>query len=203
MFRHKASDVKHGALLAGFSEFVTQEGRAVELRLFEVGLIPGLLQTADYATAIAAAAVRRGSITQAKADERVQVLIDRQAILRRDSPPLVHVVMDESCIRRPVGGDAVMAAQLDRLVSFANEPTVRLQIAPFTLGEDRAFDLPVSILTLPDRSLMSYAESAHQGRLERETNAVTAGLTAYYQLQTHACSQADSVAMIRELRRQL
>lgn len=202
-FKHKASDVKYSALLEGFAEFVTQEGRAVELRLFELGIVPGLLQTRDYATAIAAGAVRRRTITQDQADERVHVLINRQARVRREPPPLVHVVMDESCIRRIVGGDAVMAAQLDHLVEFASEPTVRLQLAPYLLGEDRAFDLPVSILTLPDRSLISYAESAHQGRLERDTGAVTAELTAYYQLQTHALSQADSVAMIRELRRQL
>ncbi|MGA5821554.1 helix-turn-helix domain-containing protein [Kitasatospora sp. NPDC094028] len=202
-FKHKASDVKYSALLDGFAEFVTQEGRAVELRLFELGIVPGLLQTRDYATAIAAGAVRRRTITQDQADERVHVLINRQIRVRREPPPLVHVVMDESCIRRIVGGEAVMAAQLDHLIDFASEPTARLQLAPYLLGEDRAFDLPVSILTLPDRSLTSYAESAHQGRLERDTGAVTAELAAYYQLQTHALSQADSVAMIRELRRQL
>ncbi|MFD8783529.1 Scr1 family TA system antitoxin-like transcriptional regulator [Kitasatospora sp. NPDC059599] len=202
-FKHKASDVKYSALLEGFAEFVTQEHRAVELRLFELGIVPGLLQTQEYATAIAAGAVRRRSITQDQADERVRVLISRQAGMRREPPPLVHVVMDESCIRRAVGGSAVMAAQLDRLVEFADEPTVRLQLAPYQLGEDRAFDLPVSILTLPDRSLISYAESAHQGRLERDASTVAAELAAYYQLQTHALSQADSVAMIRELRRQL
>ncbi|MFF2549019.1 Scr1 family TA system antitoxin-like transcriptional regulator [Kitasatospora sp. NPDC058063] len=202
-FKHKAGDVKYSALLEGFAEFVTQERRAAELRLFELGIVPGLLQTREYATAIAAGAVRRRSITQDQADERVRVLINRQAGMRREPSPLVHVVMDESCIRRPVGGDAVMAAQLDHLVDFAGDPTVRLQIAPFELGENRAFDLPVSILTLPDRSLVSYAESAHQGRLERDIKAVTAELAAYYQLQTHALSQADSVAMIRELRRRV
>ncbi|GAB7186538.1 helix-turn-helix transcriptional regulator [Kitasatospora sp. Ki12] len=195
--------MKYSALLEGFAEFVIQERRAVELRLFELGIVPGLLQTKEYAAAIAAGAVRRRSITQDQADERVRVLINRQAGMRREPPPLVHVVMDESCIRRIVGGAAVMAAQLDRLIEFADEPTVRLQIAPYQLGEDRAFDLPVSILTLPDRSLISYAESAHQGRLERDASAVTAELAAYYQLQTHAHSQADTVAMIRELRRQL
>ncbi|MFD7738428.1 helix-turn-helix transcriptional regulator [Streptomyces sp. MJM8645] len=203
LFRRKASDVTHSALLAGFAEFRAHERRAIELRLFELGIVPGLLQTTDYAAAIAAGAVQRGSITQEQADARVRVLIDRQAIMHRVPPPLVHVVMDESCIRRPVGGDAVMAAQLDRLVAFASQPTARLQLAPYTLGEGRAFDLPVSILTLPNRSLMSYAESSHQGHLERDTNAVYAELTSYHQLQTHAHSQADSVAMIRELRRQL
>ncbi|MGW2545124.1 helix-turn-helix domain-containing protein [Kitasatospora sp. NPDC001574] len=203
VFRQRASDVKFPALLAGFSEFVTQEGRAIELRLFELGIVPGLLQTSEYAAAIAAGAVRRRSVTQDQADERVRVLIGRQARILRDPPPLVHVVMDESCIHRIVGGQAVMGEQLDRLLAFADEPTNRLQLAPFGLGEDRAFDLPVSILTLPDRSLTSYAESALRGYLERDTDAVQAWLTAYYQLQTHALSQADSLAMIRERRRTL
>ncbi len=192
-----------GALLAGFAEFVTEEGRAIELRLFELGLVPGLLQTEDYAAAVQASAVRRGNITQDKADKRVRLLIDRQLSTRRKPPPLIHVVMDESCIRRPVGGAAVMASQLDRLMEFAEQPTTRLQIASFALAENRAFDLPVTILTLPNRSLMSYAESVHRGQLSRDINAVSAELTAYYHLQTHALSQADSVAMIRDLRRQL
>ncbi|SDT11539.1 DNA-binding transcriptional regulator, XRE-family HTH domain [Streptomyces sp. TLI_053] len=203
VFRQRASEVKYSALLAGFSQYVEHEPKAVELRLFTLGIVPGLLQTTEYAAAIAAGAVERGSITPDQADERVRVLISRQVNVQRTPPPLVHAVLDESCVRRPVGGNAVMAAQLDRLVEFANEPNNMLQLAPYRLGERRAFDLPVYILTMRDRSLMSYAESAQQGHLERETDAVLPMLTAYYQLQGQALSQADSVEMIRELRREL
>ncbi|MEU1507087.1 helix-turn-helix transcriptional regulator [Kitasatospora sp. NPDC005748] len=203
VFKRHAGDVKYTALLEGFPEYVAHERRAVELRLFTLGIVPGLLQTMEYATAVAAGAVRRGSITSEQADERVKVLAGRQAQLRRESPPLVHVVMDESCIRRPVGGPSVMAGQLDHLVAFAELPHTVVQLAPYAIGEDRAFDLPVNVLTLPNRSLMSYAESAQQGHLERDSDAVLPVLTAYYQLQALALSQAESVAVIRQLRKEL
>ncbi|MFJ8476035.1 Scr1 family TA system antitoxin-like transcriptional regulator [Kitasatospora sp. NPDC094011] len=199
VFLRKASDVKSSALLQGFPEYVAQESGAVELRLFDLGIIPGLLQTPEYARAIALGEVARGSITLDTAEERLSFLANRQASLRREPPPLVHVVLDESCLRRPIGGPAIMAGQFAALVAFAELPHTVLQVAPYAIGERRAFDLPVNIITLPDRRLMSYAESAQKGHLERDTAAVPPLLTAYYQLQAMSLSQADSVARIREL----
>ncbi|WP_329879169.1 DUF5753 domain-containing protein [Streptomyces sp. BE20] len=203
MFTRKALDLKSTAILEGFPEYVAQEAKAEELRLFTLGIVPGVLQTMDYARAIAAGAVQRRNITQDQADERVTYLARRQASLRREPPPVIHAVLDESCIRRPIGGPAVMAAQLDHLVAFASLPNTLLQVAPFGIGEARAFDLPVYILTFADRSLMSYAESAQQGNLERDSGAVRPILTAYYQLQAIALSQAESVVLIRQLREEL
>lgn len=94
-----------------------------------------------------------------------------------------------------------MAAQLDRLVEFAELPSTVLQVAPYDLGERRAFDLPVTLLTLADRSQIAYAESAQQGRLERDIRCVQPLLTAYHQLQAEALSQAASVAVFEQARK--
>ncbi|MFF8728908.1 helix-turn-helix domain-containing protein [Streptomyces sp. NPDC015171] len=193
--------VRHTALLEGFPDFVAQEVRATEIRLFELGIVPGLLQTPEYAAAITTGAVRRGAITEHQATERLSTLADRQASLERTPAPMLYAVLDESCIRRTVGGPQVMAAQLDRLAAFAELPSTVLQVASYDLGERRAFDLPVTLLTLPDRSHVAYAESALQGRLERDTRFVQPMLTAYHQLQAEALSQAASVAMIEQLRK--
>ncbi|MFI6699869.1 helix-turn-helix domain-containing protein [Streptomyces sp. NPDC050509] len=193
--------VRNTAILEGFPEFVAHEVRAAEIRLFELGIIPGLLQTPEYAAAITTGAVRRGAITEQQAEERLALLAKRQASLERTPAPLVYAVLDESCIRRPVGGPGVMAEQLDRLAAFAELPSTVLQVAPYDLGERRAFDLPLYILTMPDRSLMAYAESALQGRLERDMRFIQPLLTAYHQLQAEAASQAASVAMINKARR--
>ncbi|MFI1176534.1 helix-turn-helix domain-containing protein [Streptomyces melanogenes] len=200
-FEREWREIRHGSLLAGFPEYVGHESRAAEIRLYEVGVIPGLLQTPEYASVLAGSAVKRGAITPEQADERVTLVAERQAALARTPPPLVFVVLDESCIRRPIGEPTVMAAQLDRLIEFAASPTSVLQIAPFDMGERRPFNLPVYLLTLPDRSLMSYAESAQQGHLERESTSVLPLLTAYHQLQAEAQSQAASVALIEQLRK--
>ncbi|SOE11895.1 Helix-turn-helix domain-containing protein [Streptomyces sp. 2323.1] len=200
-FERQWREIRHGSLLEGFPEYVGHEGRAAEIRLYEVGIIPGLLQTPEYASVLAGSAVKRGAITPEQADERVSLVAERQAALVRTPPPLVFVVLDESCIRRPIGGPAVMEAQLARLIEFAELPNTVLHVAPFDMGERRTFRLPITVLTLPDRSLMSYAESAQRGHLERESTSVLPILTAYHQLQADAPSQAASVAMINDLRK--
>ncbi|MFH9944466.1 Scr1 family TA system antitoxin-like transcriptional regulator [Streptomyces murinus] len=201
VFERKCREIRHGALLEGFPEYVKHEERATEIRLYEVGVIPGLLQTQEYAATLEADAVRRGAITAEQAKERVELVSLRQAAVARTPSPLVHAVLDESCVRRPMGDPMITDAQLENLLAFAALPTTVLQIAPFAMGERRPFTLPVTVLTMPDRSVMSYAESAQRGHLERETVAVLPILTAYHQLQAEALSQAASVAMIEELRR--
>ncbi|WP_237287671.1 helix-turn-helix domain-containing protein [Streptomyces malaysiensis] len=200
-FEREWREIRHGSLLVGFPEYVGHEGRAAEIRLYEVGVIPGLLQTPEYATVLAEGAVKRGAITAEQAQERVAFVAERQAALVRTSPPLIFVVLDESCLRRPVGEPAIMNAQLEQLIEFAGRPNTVLQVAPFEMGTRRPFDLPLYILTMSDRSLMSYAESAQRGHFERDSTSVVPLLTAYHQLQAEAPSQAQSVAMIRQLRK--
>lgn len=200
-FERQYREIRHGSLLEGFPQYVGYEGRAVELRLYEIGIIPGLLQTPEYAKVLAYSAVHRGAIPPEQADERVSFLAERQAALVRPKPPMVFVTMDESCIRRPVGGPAVMDAQLDRLIEFAEMPNTLLQIAPYEMAERRTLNLPVNLLTLSDRSVICYAESQTQGHLDRESTSVLPVLTAYHQLQAEALSQAASVAMIKQMRK--
>ncbi|WP_330298022.1 helix-turn-helix domain-containing protein [Streptomyces sp. NBC_00503] len=193
--------VRSTALLEGFPEYVTHEARAAEIRLYEVGVMPGILQTPQYATALNVRAVERGASTAEQADERISLVAERQAALLRTPLPLVFVVLDESCLRRPVGDRATMDAQLDKLIEFAALPNTVLQVAPFDMGDRRPLSLPLYILTMQNRSLVSYAESAQRGRLERDSASVVPLLTAYHQLQAEATSQAESVALIRQLRK--
>ncbi|MFJ7197951.1 MULTISPECIES: Scr1 family TA system antitoxin-like transcriptional regulator [unclassified Streptomyces] len=197
-FEREWREIKHGNLLEGFPEYVGYEGRATEIRLFQIGIVPGLLQTPEYAKALANGDVWRGSITSEQAEERVSFLAQRQAALTRARPPMLIVVMDESCIRRPIGSPEVMESQIQKLADFAALPNTVLQVAPFGIGERRPFNLPVNLLTLPDRSMVSYAESHSQGHVDRESSSVLPLLTAYHQLQAEALSQAASVAMIKQ-----
>lgn len=100
-----------------------------------------------------------------------------------------------------MGNSTIMDAQFERLLKFAEMPNTVFQIAPFDMGARRPFSLPVTVLTMPDRSIMSYAESAQRGHLERESASVVPILTAYHQLQAEALSQAASVALIDQLRK--
>ncbi|MEU8544521.1 helix-turn-helix transcriptional regulator [Streptomyces sp. NPDC048717] len=200
-FERSWHEMRHGILLEGYPEYVAYEARAAEIRMFQIGVIPGLLQTPEYAQAVARGRVQRGSLTQEQADEGVAFLAQRQDGLTRERPPMLLVVMDESCIRRPVGGPEVMDGQLRRLIEFAEMSNSVLQMAPYALGERRPFDLPVNLLTLSDRSMVSYTESHAQGYVDREIASVIPILTAYHQLQAECLSQADSVAMIEQVRK--
>jgi transcriptional regulator with XRE-family HTH domain len=177
------------------------EAEASVIRSFEGLVIPGLLQTPEYAQAQEDGHVERGSLTPEQAAERVSFLAERQAALTRTKPPMMFVVMDESCLRQAVGGPEVMSTQLQRLVEVAARPNWILQVAPFEIGARRAFNLPVNLLTLADRSVVCYAESQAQGHLDRESASVLPMLTAYHQLQGEALSPAASLAMIDQLRK--
>ncbi|MDH6138086.1 MULTISPECIES: helix-turn-helix domain-containing protein [Kitasatospora] len=202
-FENLFFDLRASSLLQGFGDYMAHEARAVELRLFDLGIVPGLLQTPEYAEAITRGAVRRGSITQVQANERLEVLASRQAKLFRQPPPLLFAVLDESCLWRPVGGPEVMGAQLDRLVEVSELPNVTIQVAPYAMAEARAFDLPIYLLTLPGHSVAAYSESSQRGHFEHDPDAVRPLLTDYHHLQVEALSQAASVALIRKAREEL
>ncbi|MCG7524526.1 helix-turn-helix transcriptional regulator [Streptomyces sp. OfavH-34-F] len=202
-FEREWHDMRHGSLLEGFPEYVGYEGRAVEIRVFEIGLIPGLMQTPEYARAVTEGDLHRGSITPQQAEERVSFLLERQEALVRARPPVVFVVMDESCLLQAVGGPKVMNAQLQRLEELAALPNWFVHIAPFGIGARRAFNLPIYLLTLADRSVVAYAESQAQGHVDREPSSVVPLLTTYHQLHGESLSQAESAAKISQLRKGL
>ncbi|MFB6814072.1 Scr1 family TA system antitoxin-like transcriptional regulator [Streptomyces sp. NPDC056347] len=200
-FERAWAELRNGSLLEGFPEYLGQENRAAEIRLFDIGVIPGLLQTPEYATVLEEGNVRRGTITPDQAAERVEALLDRQATLNRRVPPMLIVVLDESCIRRVIGGPAVMERQMAHLIDFAERSNTVLQLAPYAMGERRPFGRQVNLLTLPDRSVMSYVESETNGYLDRELTSVLPLVRYYHQLQAEALSQAASVAVIDEARK--
>ncbi|MFG3055307.1 helix-turn-helix domain-containing protein [Kitasatospora sp. NPDC048239] len=191
---------KHSALLEGFPEYASHEAKATEIRIFESGVVPGLFQTEAYAAALAMADVRRGSITRRQAEERVAFLLTRQQLLKRSSPPLVHAVLDESCLRRPIGGPAVMKDQLAILEGQFDESHVILQVAPFSMAEHRPFALPIRLLTLPDHSLLGYSESEGRSHLERDSGMLAVWKRHYDRLQVGALAETATLEWIRAAR---
>lgn len=195
---------KHTALKEGFPEFADHEARATDIRLFEIGLIPGLLQTPDYAAADLAAPVGRGEITAAQAEERLAFRLARQqATLHRSSPPLLHVALDESAIRWQIGGRQTLSDQLLHLETLAESTHVIIQVLPFTMGTLRSFPSAITLLTMPDHSRLAYTETLDRGFLERDKATVALWGRRYDRLQVAAPTQAASLDMIRAVRREL
>ncbi|MFG2915873.1 helix-turn-helix domain-containing protein [Kitasatospora sp. NPDC048298] len=195
--------LKNAAILEGFPEYARYELLAEQIRIFEVNVIAGLLQTRAYATAIEMSAVRLGTATEKLAEERIEFRLARQTIMERAHPPLVHVVLDESCLRRVVGGRDVMVEQLLHLEKLAERPEVIIQVAPFTLGESRPFTHMAYLLTMPNRKVLAYGEVEQRGYIDRDTKSVASLTKSYDRLTVEAYGQAESLAFIRATRRDL
>ncbi|MFF7634737.1 helix-turn-helix domain-containing protein [Kitasatospora sp. NPDC008050] len=191
------------ALLEGFPEFADAEAKCRRLRTVGLIIVPGLFQTPAYAAALASAAVRRGAITRTEADERTEYLAVRQELLNQKAPPVLHAVLEEGCLHRAIGGPQVMAEQLCHLEELAQRPNITIQVAPFSLGENLTFTLPVVLLDLPDHSVVGYAESIAKGHLERSRAAVTAWSREYDHLLVEALPRAPSLALIRKARKEI
>lgn len=116
-----------------YQAYVAFEHEAERLKNYETLFIPGLLQTTDYARAVITGAASK-ELDPADVERRVEVRIQRQAVLSRPVPMQLHALVDESAIRREVGGSEVMQAQLAHLVRAAGMPNIRLQVVPFGAG---------------------------------------------------------------------
>ncbi|MFJ9537554.1 helix-turn-helix domain-containing protein [Streptomyces sp. NPDC101225] len=115
-----------------FSAYVSLESDAGVIRLYEPHYVPGLLQTHDYAAAL----LRTGfpGTSTEEIDRRVSLRLRRQDLLDRPEGPAVWAILDETVLRRPVGGAEVMRAQIDRLIESLARPGVRIQIMPLSVG---------------------------------------------------------------------
>ncbi|WP_246150545.1 helix-turn-helix domain-containing protein [Streptomyces qinzhouensis] len=111
---------------------IAVEDEATRISQHTVGVVPGLLQTMEYARAIKA--TPGNELTDEALDGYLFMRRRRQQILDRSSPPRYHVVLDEAVIRRSVGGPDVMSAQLDYLLERGSEPNVAIQVLPFSAG---------------------------------------------------------------------
>jgi transcriptional regulator with XRE-family HTH domain len=115
-----------------YSTYIELEAESVAISDYGLGIMPGLLQTPDYARAVVRAAVPRWVPEVVK--QRVEGRMARQQLLFSEHPPHFEAVVDESVLHRAVGSPAVMRAQLERLLLLADLPSVTLRVIPYAAG---------------------------------------------------------------------
>jgi transcriptional regulator with XRE-family HTH domain len=133
-----------------YQTYVGLEEAASVLRVYEVQIVPGLLQTANYARAV----VIRGrpSASKDEVERRVSIRVTRQELLAKESGPRLWAIVDEAALRRPVGTPEVFREQLEHLIAVTQDARITLQIAPLGAGpiaEAGAFTL----MRFPDEDL--------------------------------------------------
>jgi hypothetical protein len=119
-----------GPVPSWFENWLEAEQEAVTLRLWSPILVPGLLQTGDYARELFIAA---GEDCE-RADELVAARLGRQAILERTGPPHVVAVLDESVLHRLIGSPAIMSDQLGHLAEVSERPYISVEVVPGSTG---------------------------------------------------------------------
>jgi hypothetical protein len=134
-----------------FHSYLGLEASAQLIRTYELQFVPGLLQTQEYVRAVVQ--LGRGLIPADEVDRRVSLRVSRQEVLTRVNPVRLWAVVDESALRRPIGGVKAMRAQLEHLVEATYMPNVTLQVMPFEAGGHAATGGAYSILRFPEQDL--------------------------------------------------
>jgi transcriptional regulator with XRE-family HTH domain len=134
-----------------FRTYMDLESAATVIRTYQGQLVPGLLQTADYARATVAGMLPPSSPEEI--ERRVTLRLARQQILTQPDGPRLWAVVDEAALRRPVGGEQVLREQLERLIDAARLPSVVLQVLPLSVGAHPAITGPFTILRFAEQEL--------------------------------------------------
>ncbi|MFF7853615.1 Scr1 family TA system antitoxin-like transcriptional regulator [Streptomyces sp. NPDC007904] len=194
--RHHWWHAYRGVLPPTYRDFISLESQASAMRTLETTVVPGLLQTPEYARAVTAAALEGAS--EERLDALVEVRLARQHVLRADPPLELSAVLDEAVLRREVGGPGVMSRQLERLVEAARLPQVRLRVLPFSAGAHIGVTGPFVIFSFSRTSdldvvVLDHLTSSHY--LERKED-LRAYSEAFDALSNHALSPEDSLDFI-------
>lgn len=197
--------------LAGdFQRFVAYESEASTINIWQLLFVPGLLQTEEYARAITALSMRR-SPDDKEVLARVRLRMDRQQAFRerlgRPDPPRIVAVIDESVLRRPVGGRDAQRRQLDHLLDLAaNEAAYTIAVTPLDLVHHSGLGGTFELLQFGEREhgdVLFVEAAAGMDSLTMEPDMTDLFRNLLSDLLTYGRSGGDALDLIRSIRASL
>lgn len=179
--------------------FVGLEAGASTMRCWEPVVVPGLLQTEAYMRALMRAG--RSSDPDQQIGRRIALRLTRQARLTGSRPLTLHAVVDEGAVRRVVGGETVMQAQLRHLIEVAQLPNVTLQIMPFSAGEHTFLGGSAALLEFSETTHLDvvYLEGLAGDYYEEQPSEVARYREEFERLSARALDHRMSIKMIESL----
>lgn len=159
----------NGGYPSWFAEWIVAERRATSLCWWEPLLVPGLLQTADYAQAILAAGP---DTTEDELEELVSARIERQTIFDRPKPPKLWAVLDEEVLHRLIGSRKIMYDQLLHLADTSCRPSITVQVVPAGVGAHAGLLGGFAIASVDSAPGSVYMESPDQGQTTEKPSVV-------------------------------
>lgn len=166
------------------------EAGASVIRTWQTVLVPGLLQTEGYARAIGRAGMTHDEQT---VERHVQAKLERQKILERDDPPGLVAVIDESALKKLVGGSEVMRDQLRHLIKMAAKPNITLQLLPDTVGAHPALEGSFVILDFDEDPGLIYTTTVTENLWLDKSEECERYNDIFIHVQTLALSSEESV----------
>lgn len=182
-----------------YADLIVLEAEARTIRTYQQELVPGLLQTPEYAHAI----IRAGlpTSTTAEIDRLVEIRMERQEVLTRADPPppRFSVVLSEGALRRPVGGYGVMRRQLELLMRPRDRANITVQVLPFDAGVHPSMVGPFTTMTFadPDDLDVVNVEHATGALFLEEPGELRTYEELWSTLQASALSADDSQAFLK------
>ena len=175
------------------------EESASLIRAYEPQVIPGLLQTGGYARAITRASFP--TATDEETERRVALRLARQDLLTRPAAPRYWVVLDETVLRRQIGGPEIMRGQIAYLIAAARRPNVTIQVIPFAAGWHPALYGMFNIFRFPDQQLSDivYTEGLTSASYLDKPPETTRYTEALDQMCAQAASPEHTIAILRDL----
>lgn len=174
-----------------FRPYAELEAKAIVLRTFEHSLMPGLLQTEDYARAVIGT---KPSATEAEIEAVVAERLARQQILTRDelSPPRLYGLIDEGILYRPVAPPQVMRDQFTYLVEMSRQPHITIQVVPYAAGGHSGLVGAFIIAELPAAQSIVFMEDVLGGRVAEDATGVSEVALCFDALRSEALPRAAS-----------
>ncbi|MFL6118283.1 helix-turn-helix domain-containing protein [Actinophytocola sp.] len=173
------------------------ENEASALYNYEPYLVPGLLQTGDYATAVMRACNLQ--LAEGAADQMVRTRMGRQALLSRPNGPTLDAIIDEMVLRRPIGEPGVMHGQLQHLLNMANRARINIRVVPFAVGAHPGLEGPFMIMGFDAQPTLVWQEMRGAGGFLEEGRHVARAKLDWRELGSKALSPEESARFIAEI----
>jgi len=181
-------------------QLIEYESASFIIRNFQPMLIPGLLQTEEYATTMI-----RNLSPQSTAHEVnavVELRMKRQQVLQQPEMPLTFFILDEAAVRRLVGGQEAMRRQIQRLLDESDKPTVTIEVVPFSAGAHPGMQGPFMIFEFPDAEDDDalYLEGPTESRWNRDDpDEITSFRERFEALRQLSLGPQGSIDLLRRL----
>lgn len=175
------------------------EESAALIRAYEPQVVPGLLQTEAYARAITTASFP--SEEEEDTERRVALRLARQNLLKRPAPPEYWVVLEETVLRRPIGGPQVMRGQIEHLIDCAARPNITIQVLPFSAGWHPAMYGMFWVYRFPDDALpdVVYSEALTSAYYLNKPEETTQYTEALDRMGAQAATPDQTVTILRQI----